>query len=63
MSGQKILGPRMAAQFGINLVFFGENEAEYGNPIADVGTARRDSSYFAADSIQEVSLVGCRSVN
>jgi hypothetical protein len=58
MLGQKILGPRMAAQFGINLVFFGENEAEYGNPIADVGTARRDSSYFAADSNDEVFISG-----
>ncbi len=58
MFGQKILGPRMAAQFGINLVFFGENEAEYGNPIADVGTARRDSSYFAADSSEEVFISG-----
>ena len=58
MFGQKILGPRMAAQFGINLVFFGENEAEYGNPIADLGTARRDSSYFAADSSEEVFISG-----
>ena len=58
MFGQKILGPRMAAQFGINLVFFGENEAEYGNPIADVGSARRDATYFAADSNEEVFISG-----
>ena len=33
--GQKNLGPRLAAKFKIPLVFYGENEAEYGNPIAD----------------------------
>ena len=32
--GQKNLGPKLAAQLGIPLVFYGENEAEYGNPIA-----------------------------
>jgi N-acetyl sugar amidotransferase len=46
MLGQKFLGPKMAAQFGIKLVFYGENEAEYGNPIADTETARRDYAYF-----------------
>jgi hypothetical protein len=61
--GQKILGPRMAAQFGINLVFFGENEAEYGNPIADVGGAQRDISYFSADSTDEVFISGSPSAN
>ena len=33
--GQKNLAPKIAAKFGIDLVFYGENEAEYGNPIAD----------------------------
>ena len=33
--GQKNLAPKIAAKFGINLVFYGENEAEYGNPIAE----------------------------
>lgn len=58
MLGQKILGPRMAAQFGIELVFFGENEAEYGNPIADVEAARRDPRFFAADATDEVFISG-----
>ena len=33
--GQKNLAPKMAAKFGIPLIFYGESEAEYGNPIAD----------------------------
>lgn len=44
--GQKNLGPRMAAMFGIKLVFYGENEAEYGNPMEDTTKAQRDWSYF-----------------
>ena len=35
MFGQKALAPKMALLFNIPLVFFGENEAEYGNPISD----------------------------
>ena len=31
--GQKNLAPKMAQLFNIPLVFYGENEAEYGNPI------------------------------
>jgi N-acetyl sugar amidotransferase len=49
MLGQKFLGPRMAARFGIPLVFYGENEAEYGNPGVDAQTALRSSSYHSAD--------------
>jgi N-acetyl sugar amidotransferase len=49
MLGQKFLGPRMAAKFGIPLVFYGENEAEYGNPGSDAQTALRHSSYHSND--------------
>ncbi|WP_157111167.1 N-acetyl sugar amidotransferase [Candidatus Nucleicultrix amoebiphila] len=45
--GQKAYAPKMAALFDIPLVFYGENEAEYGNPIADTKTALRDRSYFS----------------
>ena len=58
MLGQKILGPRMAAQFGIGLVFFGENEAEYGNPKVDISDAKRDVKYFSAESTDELFISG-----
>lgn len=48
MLGQKALAPKLAVQFGIPLVFYGESEAEYGNPKADTETAVRDSSYYAS---------------
>jgi len=56
--GQKNLAPKIAAQHGINLVFYGENEAEYGNPIADNTSSLRDKSYFSFDNLDEVFLAG-----
>jgi N-acetyl sugar amidotransferase len=56
--GQKNLAPKIAAQHGINLVFYGENEAEYGNPIADNTSSLRDKSYFSFDNLDEIFLAG-----
>jgi len=33
--GQRTVGPKIALQYGIKLVFYGENVAEYGNRIED----------------------------
>lgn len=46
--GQKALAPKIAAQYGIPLVFYGENEAEYGNPMADTDTSKRSDVYHTA---------------
>lgn len=56
--GQKFLAPKMAALFGITLVFYGENEAEYGNPIADTAKAERDYRYFATGNPDEIFISG-----
>jgi N-acetyl sugar amidotransferase len=56
--GQKNLGPKIAAKFGIPLVFYGENEAEYGNPIADNSSSLRDKSYYTFKNIDELYLGG-----
>src|SRR3970282_2036875 len=40
------------------LVFFGENEAEYGNPIADASSAQRDHKYYAASDPSQVYFGG-----
>jgi N-acetyl sugar amidotransferase len=45
--GQKNFAPKMAARFGIPLVFYGESEAEYGNPINENIQAQRKAAYFA----------------
>lgn len=54
--GQKALAPKFAAQFGIPLVIYGENEAEYGNPQA-WNTAQR-SSIFHAQHDKNINLSG-----
>ncbi len=56
--GQKGFAPAFAAKMGIPLIFYGENEAEYGNPIADNEAAQRAFDYFAASSDEEVMLGG-----
>lgn len=56
--GQKALTVKMSVQYGIPLVFFGENEAEYGNPVADNQSAIRDAEYHSADDASKVYLSG-----
>lgn len=58
MFGQKALAPKMALLHKIPLVFYGENEAEYGNPIADTQSAKRDWSYFTSDDKSKIYLGG-----
>jgi N-acetyl sugar amidotransferase len=58
MFGQKSLAPKMALLFNIPLVFYGENEAEYGNPISDTDNAIRDRSYFTTNSQKTIFLGG-----
>jgi N-acetyl sugar amidotransferase len=56
--GQKALAPKMALKFNISLIFYGENEAEYGNPIQDNETAKRNWSYFTSKNKSEIYLGG-----
>jgi len=49
MIGQKLLAPKMASLFNIALIFYGENEAEYGNPISDTDSSIRNKNYYASD--------------
>ena len=58
MLGQKSLAPKMAILFDIPLVFYGENEAEYGNPISDTENAIRSTSYFTTDNQNSIYLGG-----
>lgn len=58
MFGQKALAPKMALLFNIPLVFYGENEAEYGNPIGDTNSAQRDWAYFSSDDQSRIHLGG-----
>ena len=56
--GQKNLAPKMAMQYGLRLIFYGENEAEQGNPIADTATSLRDQSFYTMSNVSELSVAG-----
>ncbi len=56
--GQKNLAPKVAIQYEIPLIFYGENEAEYGNPIVDNSISLRDHSYHVTNDLTEVYLAG-----
>ena len=58
MLGQKNLAPKLALKYGIPLIFYGENEAEYGNPIADNSSSLRDKSYYAISNMDDLYLGG-----
>lgn len=58
--GQKNIGARMALKYNIPLVFYGENEAEYGNPIKDTLVPERSESYHIATDYMNMYLGGVR---
>jgi N-acetyl sugar amidotransferase len=58
--GQKLVGPRTSVAYDIPLVFYGENQAEYGNNIADNDRPTMDMSFFleARRSLDQLVLGG-----
>lgn len=56
--GQKNLAPKVAIKYGLPLIFYGENEAEQGNPIADTATSLRDKSFYTMSNVSEVYVAG-----
>jgi N-acetyl sugar amidotransferase len=58
MFGQKSLAPKMSLLFNIPLVFYGENEAEYGNPISDTDSAQRDAAFYSSEERSDMFLGG-----
>lgn len=56
--GQKNLAPKLALAYDIPLIFYGENEAEYGNPIADNSKSLRDKSYYSMQNLDDIYLGG-----
>jgi N-acetyl sugar amidotransferase len=56
--GQKNLAPKIALKYGVPLIFYGESEVEYGNPIAESASSLRDKSYYMMESLDEIRLGG-----
>lgn len=56
--GQKNLAPKIALKYKVPLIFYGEPEAEYGNPIAETQSSLRDKSYYSMQNLAEIHLGG-----
>ena len=58
--GQRIIGPAVARRFGIKLVMYGENQAEYGNDPKDNKRPLMDRKFFSGDNPLEMVLGGIK---
>ena len=58
--GQKNYPVKVALKRKIPLIFYGENEAEHGNPIGDNQTSLRNKSYFTFNNLEELYLGGVK---
>jgi N-acetyl sugar amidotransferase len=47
--GQKIIGPKIAKKLNIQLIIYGENQAEYGNKLEDNLTYYMNNQFFCVD--------------
>ena len=56
--GQKCLAPKMAIRFNIPLVFYGEQEAEYGTPINEAMSSKRDWTFSSITERDEMFFGG-----
>lgn len=56
--GQMYFPPRIAAQLGIPLVFYGENPTEYGNDAKGDSKGTKDKDYFSSADLSEIHLAG-----
>ena len=56
--GQKVIGPKMAQKFGIKLIMYGENQAEYGNPLEDNKDPFMKPDFFTIDNPLDMILGG-----
>lgn len=56
--GQRIIGPAMAQKFGVKLVMYGENQAEYGNSIEENINPIMNMDFFSSDDELDMSFGG-----
>ncbi len=58
--GQRIIGPKIAKKFGIKYVFYGENQAEYGNNISENKNEKMNNDFFSRDYDEELVFGGIK---
>jgi len=58
ITGQRIIGPLIAEKFGIKLVMYGENQAEYGNAVEENLSPVMQTKFFSTDNSTDIILGG-----
>ncbi len=56
--GQRHIAPKFSTMYGVPLVFYGENQAEYGNNIEDNFRPTMDPSFFEGSSSPDDLVLG-----
>ena len=56
--GQRHIAPKVSSNYGIPLIFYGENQAEYGNNIEDNFRPTMDPKFFEGDGDPAKVLLG-----
>ena len=56
--GQRIIGPSMAKKFGVKLVMYGENQAEYGNAIEENINPIMNMDFFSTEDVTQMKFGG-----
>ncbi len=56
--GQRIIGPKIAQKFGIDLVMYGENQAEYGNEISQNYSPTMSSTFYSNSNNLQANFGG-----
>ena len=56
--GQRIIGPMIAERFGIQLIMYGENQAEYGNSSSENARPTMDPKFFSVEDPSKIRLGG-----
>ena len=56
--GQRIIGPALAKKFGVKLVMYGENQAEYGNAIEENTNPIMNMDFFSSDDAMNMKFGG-----
>ncbi len=58
--GQRIIGPAMAKRFGVKLVMYGENQAEYGNAIEENTNPIMNMDFFSSNDDLSLKFGGVK---
>ncbi len=56
--GQRIIGPALAKHFGVKLVMYGENQAEYGNAIEENSNPIMNMDFFSSEDPLKMKFGG-----